>query len=83
MKFEIKAVKNGVLVDASYLHTDDAATEQYVAQSIEDTPMQAFAEMLNVLVDNYAPTSSRYSDERIYILVRPGDKHEDFKNEIF
>ena len=83
MRFDITAVSNGTLVEASYLHTEDADTEQYVSQSIEDTPTRAFAEMLRVLVDNYAPMSSRYSEERIYILVRPGDKHDDFTNELF
>ena len=81
LRFEIKEVSNGILVEAKYLHDDDATGEQLVCQFIEDDEIEAFAAFLRLLDEHYGPMSSRYSKERIYIVVAPGDKHPDFNHD--
>jgi len=83
LRFEIKEVSNGILVEAKYLHDDDATGEQLVCQSIEDNEIEAFAAFLRLLDENYGPMSSRYSDRRIYITVAAGDKNDNFKDRLF
>jgi hypothetical protein len=83
MRFDIKRVRNGFLLDAKYMHTDDYMPDQYVYQSIEDNEHEAFAQFLRLIADNYGPSDSRYDDKRIYIVVHPGDKNKKWTNEIF
>lgn len=45
----------------------------------ENSEHQAFASFLRYLTDQYGPSDGRHSDERIYIIVGPGDKHPDYK----
>lgn len=41
----------------------------------------AFADMLRHLITEFGPADSRYSPERLFVIIEPGDKHEDGTNE--
>ena len=75
MKVEIRRVRNGVLLR---VEPDEAGkeAEEYVYQETELGEIEAFAEFLRLLLDEYGPTTSRYSPTRIHVIVEPGDKHE-------
>ena len=75
MKFEIRRVRNGVSLR---VEPDDQSeeAEEYVYQETESGEIEAFAEFLRVLLDEYGPTTSRYSPKRIHVIVEPGDRYE-------
>ena len=80
MRFEIKHAQNGYIVSC------DSDEEPLVFQELSDEleEIEAWACFLRELTDHYGPSAgrSRYSAKRIYVEVRPGDKHEDyFENE--
>lgn len=75
MKFEIRSVKNGVVLRVE-LDYPDAEVEEIVYQETESADVEAFADFLRFLVDHYGPATSRYSPKRIRILVESGDKYE-------
>jgi hypothetical protein len=70
MKFEVRSAKNGYIVTVD----DD---DEIVCQTTHEDEIEAFAEFLFELLENYGPPTSRYSPKRIYITVQPGDKYED------
>jgi hypothetical protein len=37
--------------------------------------IDAFVDFLSIIIDNYGPSSSRYSPKRIRLSVEPGDKY--------
>lgn len=41
----------------------------------EQTEAEAFRDLLATVDSIYGPSSSRYSEHRIYIRIEPGDKH--------
>lgn len=49
------------------------------ADDVEE--VKAFAHLLWSLTDLIGPSTSRYSKARVYIEVKPGDKHDDFPDE--
>ena len=50
--------------------------------STHDTAeVNTFASVLWCLNDLIGPTTSRHSKARVYVEVKPGDKHDDFKFE--
>ena len=75
MKFEIRRVQNGAVlrVEPDY---PDAEAEEVVYQETEADEVEAFADFLRYVVDQYGPHTSRYSPKRIYVSVEPGDKFE-------
>lgn len=75
MKFEIRHARNGTVlrVEQDY---PDAVPEEVVYQERDGDEVEAFADFLRYLVDQYGPTTSRYSPKRIYVSVEPGDKFE-------
>lgn len=75
MKFEIRNVSNGVVLRIEPEASGDEAQE-IVYQARDDAEVEAFAEFLRHLVENYGPHTSRYSPNRIYVRVKPGDKFE-------
>ena len=72
MKYEIKAAKNGLILTV----TDKDLKEEIVYQEKHDDEVECFADFLHHLNDQYGPSTSRYSEKRIYIRVEPGDKFE-------
>jgi hypothetical protein len=52
------------------------------SDSMDDTAeVNAFARVLWCLNDLIGPTTSRHSKARVYVEVKPGDKHDDYKEE--
>jgi hypothetical protein len=76
MIFEIKRAENGAILKVnSGIQNDE--TEEIVYQEKYDDEIECFADFLRYLEEHYGPSTSRYSEKRIYIEVRPGDKFED------
>lgn len=71
MKIEFKTAQNGLVMEV--------AGERYVYQDgdSDSQDIERFADFLRTITDRYGPPTSRYSKERIYIVVEPGDKYED------
>jgi hypothetical protein len=74
LKFEIRVVQNGAILRVE-MDDSDSPAEEVVYQQMERDEIEAFAEFLGYLVDHYGPRTSRYSPQRIYIRVEPGDKY--------
>lgn len=77
MNFNIRKAKNGYILKVTDFVDDE--TEEIVFQEKydEDDEIECFADFLQVLNENYGPTTNRYSAKRIYIRVEPGDKYEE------
>ena len=80
MKFEIRSTKNSALLRVEHDYPE-GETEEICYQESDGGEIEAFADLLLFLNDHYGPSTSRYSPKRIYIVVKPGDKHPDFDNE--
>lgn len=86
MKLTIELVANG------WMLTDESDPEMPKKHVFEDTgsgslvnadreSLEAFRRLLWSINDLLGPSTSRYSKDRIYIELKPGDKHEDYKDE--
>jgi len=55
--------------------------EEWVYQGEDDDgeAVKRWAEFLDDLTQAYGPVTSRHSPSRVYIVVRPGDKHPDYR----
>lgn len=75
MKIEIRNAVNGVVlrIDRDSL---EEHPEEIVYQKSGDAEVEAFADFLRFLLEEYGPVSSRYSPKRIHVIVEPGDKYE-------
>ena len=84
MKITIEMAANGWLITTDTGFKEDRP-DLYVysrADSFDDTDeVKAFAQVLWRVNDLIGPSTGRYSKARIYVEVKPGDKHEDFKDE--
>lgn len=80
----IETAANGWLIRKEADATDDRS-ELHVfshSDSVDDTAeVNAFARVLWCLNDLIGPTTSRHSKARVYVEVKPGDKHEDYKDD--
>jgi len=72
----IKSALNGWLIE---YHVDKDQTDRYVFShddaSGEEQEVKAFAGLLRTLNNLVGPSTSRYSEHRIYVDVQPGDKY--------
>ncbi|NQW99223.1 hypothetical protein HQ447_01095 [bacterium] len=73
MKFEIRSVKNGIVLNVDH-GLFDGEPEEIVYQECDGIEIEAFADFLNFLNDPYGPSTSRYSPKCIRIIVEAGDK---------
>ncbi len=79
---QIERADNGwILID----HSDTENVRKHVFQEadgfdVEKSEAEAFASLLWVIKSIMGPSDSRYSAHRVYIDIRPGDKHEDYKD---
>lgn len=71
MKYTIRHAENGWICEAS----TDEDTFEVVGVESEDE-VEAFRDFLRSILNNYGPSSSRYSEKRIRIITLPGDKWE-------
>ena len=76
----IKAYRaeNGWRVEV--VEPEEVADVVYQEPENGEGEVEAFAAFLWALEQHIGPATSRYSPERIYILVRPGDKHPSAEN---
>lgn len=81
---KLEVVQNGwLLTDES----DPEMIQKYVFQEKENgylyekNSAEAFAELLWQIKNLIGPTDSRYSAHRVYIEIKPGDKHADYKDD--
>ena len=81
MKVTIETAVNGWLIRTESDFPEDRS-ELYVyshSDSMDDTEeVNAFARVLWCLNDLIGPTTSRHSKARVYIEVKPCDKHDDY-----
>jgi len=73
MKLTIETAQNGWLVKES-----DEDFERLYCFSYDSTAghdVEAFSSLLCHLTDTFGMVGSRYDEKRIYISVKPGDKH--------
>jgi hypothetical protein len=73
MKIEIRRVQNGAILS---IEEDDEVNEVVYQEGGEAGEIEAFADFLRHLTNNYGPQTSRYSPKRVHISVEPGDKYE-------
>ncbi len=74
VKFEIRRVQNGVILR---VEMDGAESgEELVCQECHNDEIEAFAEFLRDVVEQYGPATSRYSPKRISIRIEQGDKYD-------
>jgi len=80
MSVTIKYCENGWILT----HIEEGEPDRLYVFShtgSEQSEVEAFRDLLWQVNDIYGPSTSRYSEHRIYIKVQPGDKHEDYKEE--
>lgn len=75
MKLEIQTVKNG------YIMKDVESGDTFVYQENSDlgetgSEVRCFVDLLQDLDELIGPSTSRYSKERIFVRVEPGDKYD-------
>ena len=58
MKIEIRRTKNGSILR---IEEDGEEVSEIIYQEMEGADIEAFADLLRYLMDNYGPTTSRYS----------------------
>ena len=77
MNIEIRNALNGVVLKIDREGLEQHA-EEIVYQTTDDpdAEVEAFADFLRFLLEEYGPVSSRYSPKRIQVIVEPGDKYE-------
>lgn len=63
--------KNGFILE------DQTGQIIYQDSSYEENDIERFADFLGYLNEALGPTTSRYSKQRIYIRIEPGDKYEE------
>lgn len=85
MYVTIKNVDNGFIMDETLddinskhgLYTRRIVFE-YPEEANDEDQTEKFAELLRHLSMQYGPTTSRYSNKRIYVVIAPGDKNGSF-----
>jgi hypothetical protein len=78
----IETASNGWLIRKEADATDDRSELHVFSHSDgadAEEEVNAFAGVLWCLNDLIGPTTSRHSKARVYVQVKPGDKHNDFK----
>ncbi len=84
MKLIIETAANGWLIRKEPDEIDDRSELHVFSHGgdLDDTAeVHAFARVLWCLNDLIGPTTSRYSKARVYVEVKPGDKHDDYPDE--
>jgi len=74
MLFEIRRVKNGCILKVTIGENETMEQDEVVYQEKYDEEVECFADFLRHLEEEYGPSNNRYSEKRIYITVKPGDK---------
>ena len=82
MRFEPRHVKNGAVLRIEYDIGDEVEAEElgYQEADEEANEVEAFADFLRAINDHHGPSTSRHSPKRVYVIVEPGDEHDDAKS---
>lgn len=67
--------KNGLILE------DGEGFLVYQQPPNEEDEVEAFANFLWAINEEYGPNTSRYSPKRVYIKVEPGDKFEEYHHD--
>jgi len=81
----IKVADNGFILSHTVTFDNDPPdhTDYVYQNNEEDDGLSAMADMLRTINDLLGPSTSRYSKERIYVNIEPGDKYEETDRELF
>jgi hypothetical protein len=71
---KINSALNGWILETDS-HGETPETYVFSHNDCEEQEIKAFAQLLNTIRDLIAPSTSRYSEHRIYVDIRPGDKY--------
>jgi len=71
MIFEIRNAGNGLILKVIDNENKDNVEEEIVYQEKYDDEVECFADFLRYLEEQYGPSTSRYSEKRIYIQTIP------------
>jgi hypothetical protein len=74
MSITIESAVNGWYL----IHSEEGEPDQVYVFNGEDgeqSEVEAFRDLLATIDTLYGPSTSRYSEHRIYIRIEPGDKH--------
>lgn len=72
---QIRRAKNGLVLKVISKGGESEGKEIVYQEKYADE-VECFADFLRYLDEKYGPSTSRYSEKRIYISVNPGDKYE-------
>lgn len=74
---EIKEAINGWILTTRY---DEDGVEQSRVFSYDDdkSAAMAFRDLIYAVKDIVGPSDSRYSEHRVYVVIKPGDKNDKF-----
>ena len=73
----IAPARNGWVLTITSSQDDEPEMAVYQQSYEHEDDVEAFADLLWFLNDEYGPVTSRYSPKRIVIRIEPGDKHDD------
>lgn len=75
VNYKITSVDNGHMIEV----TDDVNEEPtiLVAREDDEDETSSFVSFLNDILNRFGPSTGRYSEKRIRIVVLPGDKRDD------
>jgi hypothetical protein len=78
MSLVIKMVSNGWILED---HSDPEMVRVQVFEGgdREEDDVKTMQQLLYTINDLVGPTTSRYSEHRIYVRIEPGDKFEDLQ----
>lgn len=78
MSLVIKMASNGWILED---HSDPEMVRVQVFEGgdREEDDVKAMQQLLYTISDLVGPTTSRYSEHRIYVRIEPGDKFEDLQ----
>lgn len=81
MSLIIKMASNGWILED---HSDPelVRVEVFEGGDREEEDVKAMQRLLYTIDSLIGPTTSRYSEHRIYVRIEPGDKFEDHKEEL-
>lgn len=80
----INTVNNGFVVEYKSIHEDKDHSDIEVFEVLLETQEERALTMQRLLYhinDLIGPSSSRYDEHRVYVEIKPGDKHSKFEEQ--
>ena len=81
MLIAVRACRGGVIISV----TLEGETDEWPVQERDDErqEIENWCDVLAAIYDEYGVPGGRYAAARLYFTVAPGDKHPEFKDELF